>query len=196
MNKKRGLAPVVIILIVVVIIAGGYFTYQSFFKPASLCWPYCPGMSDQDREVIKESALKAGTANWKTYNNEKYGFEFKYPSHRAVTISNQYIIYVGYDAKYLQGNDATYPFRIEKYPGTLEKFISAFENSGGLPEFNVILKSELFSIGSTTGKKLLTNNASDSPIYYIFINKDDSNLVISYRGKEEEEILSTFKFTK
>lgn len=80
MNKKQGLAPVVIILIVVVIIAGGYFTYQSFFKPAPLCWPYCPGMTDQDREVIKESALKAETASWKTYNNEKYGFEFRYPS--------------------------------------------------------------------------------------------------------------------
>ncbi|MCX6752265.1 MAG: hypothetical protein NTZ87_02075 [Candidatus Nomurabacteria bacterium] len=66
------------VIVAIVIIAGG-FAYNYLSKPKPVCWPYCPGMTDQDREAIKKSALEAETANWKTYTNTKYGFEVKYP---------------------------------------------------------------------------------------------------------------------
>lgn len=74
--KKKVILGIVIGLLVVVI--AGVLYYISYPK-GNLCWPYCSGMTDQDRKDIKKTALEAGTAEWKTYTNTKYGFEFKYP---------------------------------------------------------------------------------------------------------------------
>jgi|GEM_PF-4653263 hypothetical protein len=79
MQAQKGLAPILWIIILAVALGGGYWAYQ-YTKGGLLCWPYCPGMTDEDREEIKRSALEAQTANWNTYRNEEYGFEFKYPT--------------------------------------------------------------------------------------------------------------------
>jgi hypothetical protein len=78
-NTKQGLAPLIWIIIAAILISGGYWAYQ-YTKGSPLCWPYCPDMTDEDREEIKRSALEAETSNWNTYRNEEYGFEFRYPT--------------------------------------------------------------------------------------------------------------------
>ena len=83
LQRSRGFVIPLIIAIVAILAVGGiYYTYN---WGGSMCWPYCKGMTDQDRELIKQSAIDAGatttdvTAGWKTYTNTQYGFEFKYP---------------------------------------------------------------------------------------------------------------------
>jgi len=72
----------VLLVVIAVLVIGGFFVYKETTR--QVCWPYCPGMTDQDREEIKKSALDAQTVNWKTYENQKYGIEFKYPSTHIV----------------------------------------------------------------------------------------------------------------
>jgi len=67
--KKKFLIPLIII-IGVLIIGGGIFAYFQFFKE---------GVKTEGEEQKNE------TADWKTYKNEQYGFEFKYPSDWMVT---------------------------------------------------------------------------------------------------------------
>jgi hypothetical protein len=78
MNKKIIWGIVIILLVVLIGIAYYIFSYPK----GNLCWPYCPGMTDQDREVIKKSALEDETANWKTYSDNN--FSIKYPSNSKI----------------------------------------------------------------------------------------------------------------
>lgn len=54
------------IVIVAILGIGGYFAYQNYNKP---------------NQIFKNTqpANQSKTANWKTYNNDNYGFEIKYP---------------------------------------------------------------------------------------------------------------------
>jgi hypothetical protein len=61
--KKKFLIPLIII-VGILIIGGGIFAYFQFFREGAKT-----GGEEQKNEI----------ADWKTYKNEEYGFEFKYP---------------------------------------------------------------------------------------------------------------------
>ena|SRR3989344_1894602 len=56
-NQKGFIVPLLIAVIALLVIGGG--AYYFFQQKKAVCWPYCPGMTDQDREDIKKSALEA-----------------------------------------------------------------------------------------------------------------------------------------
>lgn len=59
-NTQEGsIVPAIIAVVVVLIIAGGVYYFSH--NKGSTCWPYCPGMTDQDRELIKEQIRNATT---------------------------------------------------------------------------------------------------------------------------------------
>lgn len=60
-NSQKGIAPIIIVLILAIILAGAGDAY--YFK----------------QQQSKSSSVLDETADWKTYQNTKYGFEFKYP---------------------------------------------------------------------------------------------------------------------
>ena len=66
---KSKLLKIILVIAVIFIVAMGYL--------------YLTGKIGQKKEVKEESVNSAvssvETADWKTYKNEKYGFEFKYP---------------------------------------------------------------------------------------------------------------------
>lgn len=117
MHQKQGLGPVVIVIILAVLLGGGYVAYRTLSGTNQTCWPYCPEMTDEDREDIKKQARDAyyaetyadnshiiteyadqfipeGGSSWKTYRNERYGFELQHPGdwHPEVNLTDDRMI--------------------------------------------------------------------------------------------------------
>lgn len=73
--------PAIVGVAIVVLAGGGVFAYQAWWSG-----PSEPPTQESPIGTTPGEFLKAGervedkTANWKTYRNEEYGFEVKYPS--------------------------------------------------------------------------------------------------------------------
>lgn len=69
METNRGLGPIIIVVIfLVVLLSGGYL----FARKAG----YFPETAPSD--IVQP--MQDSTADWKTYQNKEYGFEFRYPA--------------------------------------------------------------------------------------------------------------------
>lgn len=69
---NRAFSKIWIIIIVAVLLAGGILAWQYFGYPRE-------EVKAPEEKVSEEGIIKDETADWKTYRNEKYGFEIRYP---------------------------------------------------------------------------------------------------------------------
>lgn len=93
-------------------------------------WYFSNPLPDEETET---SAITNKFAGWKTYRNEEFGFEFKYPTDWDLeSQKDKNGIYVG--APYFR-KDVGEGGRIMEFyitPDTLEKFISDYNNNDWL----------------------------------------------------------------
>src|SRR4030042_1906913 len=64
-----------IIIVLAVILAGGTLGYQYYYLPKQ----EVEEEISEEEEISKNEISKDETSDWKTYTNEEYGFEIKYP---------------------------------------------------------------------------------------------------------------------
>jgi len=79
-NRGQGLIGIIIILAIVALIGGGYYYFSKEIQKAPEVPQKPAGKSTSTTKEISPLPEKIEeTTNWKTYRNEKYGFEIKYP---------------------------------------------------------------------------------------------------------------------
>ncbi len=177
-SKIKGIAPIAIILIiagVLVLAGGGFYLYQkSNSKNQNTESP----VQNQQQTAADE------TANWKTYKNDQYGFEVKYPSDWETKIFNvggKYLFGVGFKPRNLTGETLANIFVSKEKLGLLavqsekqnNSLLFTLQNSGGSDYLNLekkILSTFKFSQDQVSNKN---NN----------LNEEQMNAIRQYRAR-------------
>lgn len=150
------------------------------------------------RVTQKSSQLESvnPTANWQTYRNEQYGFEFRYPSNWKVENCGDDILINGHC-----DTDAAYVGYIHISTGSLDEQLQLFANfeksDTTIAGINAV---KINSVAYNPGGPGLLNGSKQQSIFF---SKD--NLVFEIELVEPpnqnyaevfSQILSTFKFIK
>ena len=192
---KQGLAPLIWVIIAAFVLGGGYWLYTELTYRTDEDM-YVPAAQD-----TVTGGLEAETADWKTYTNEKYGFEFQYPSSWMVQEGLEHTgVVMGI---YNPGT----PEEPEK-TGVSAINIAYVSNPSGLTgrawfEANVF-KTERQIIGEPVVDgvpALKTLETGMNEVNVVYAGKGHSLFSISMIANQTyndvfEHVLSTFKFTK
>jgi hypothetical protein len=205
----------IIVFIILLLTLGGAVWY---FKSVSMT--NVPGGEPQTEENIQPKSepkttettgitsptASIDTSSWKTFKNERYGFEFRYPKAKNYTIDDFL-----YEGAYVEISDARDdktggpgikfgpPDSDKKYPD-LKTFLSEYQEKD--PTIR-ITKTEYFTLNNIPALRVYEHDdyLGDSEIVYLLKNNIVWSINIFTNGYSEqdrqifEQILGSFKFT-
>ena len=123
-NSQKSFAPIALIIILVILAGGGYFLLsqkskvESQKEEAKIEQNVVAETQEQTPTAKVESqAVMEETADWKTYRNEEYGFEFRYPQNWEVNqCESQCVKNLNFDFLHISNIEAIALARKSKYP--------------------------------------------------------------------------------
>lgn len=183
MAKKTRIVSIIIILLVV--FAGAIFWVRNYRKADA------PVKIEEEakQEGNEQQKQKIDTSNWKTYRNEEFGFEMKYPEDWIIDTkrSNKNKI-VFSPIKGIPGSIEAINFEKNTGKLTLEQIIKKKKES-----FNdVIKKEEFLMINGERACRIETTEFGISRI--LFIHGDYKYEIESMGHLEKKEVLDSFVF--
>jgi len=225
MNAKKGFAPLILLIIfAVVAIGGGTYIYSKKKKTADVnsniqATSTVETTSSTSSGPISSqptTSSNSNTANWKTYINSKYGFEFKYPlKYGQIKAENQVAVGIG-----LARQEVIFSARtnIENSNNILINVVSdetfKFSNTGGYElkfdkqkgecSSNDEVKTNNLKFNGWKGCYISDSDGGFGTIGYVFPDKNNSKIIviqIVHSGlfveskKEINSIIETFKFS-
>lgn len=184
----------------------GYWTYQNYFAPVQ---------PDSDTASPTPIATESPTVNWKTYTNQKYGYQFKYPQESALNDQSEQYVAVSYMGEKQKASGRTQTELFDGYAFNVADISDdKYDNLDDLYEAKKIQLQEICtSVGDpkeTTigGFRAIMHRLSclgDSDTYYVQKGKVFFEIGLLSSGDAEDlpkytsvvnQILSTFKFTQ
>lgn len=193
-SKEEGFISFWIIGIVIAIIISGIGYLALKQQKESVPQPQSTTEQIQD---IKETS-EINTLNWKTYRNEKYGFEVRYPEKWKTEEyeGKIFISFPGWREGLPEGGGSVI---IEVRNINLEEFIDEYNKSDVLEDGSVlaeIIKQENFILDNISATKLTGTTALGVNVNFIFVRRDNKSYIIDFHDFDQShlQILSTFKF--
>lgn len=185
--RTYGGSGVVWVIIAAVVLGGGYVAYRN----------YQPRTTNNQ---LQQTAESFDTRDWKTYRNEKYGFEFKYPPHLVFNGDKNYIGEDGtssyppllFVADFgFPENAAHYRFKLEatkhRNAGTWfdewrEKVEQPFDYEGGGFVKNKVLSALDMVVGGASGKKIWLSGSFPTWNMFFGVVRDSRLYTFGYDG--------------
>ena len=151
-------------------------------------------------EPIQPEAIEM--SEWKTYRNDEYGFEFKYPHEWGQKVINGNVYF--YDTRNLPESDSgvfSVEIKENSYPGLMAKewFNKEYDNGFKFPfELDFV---EFGQIADKSMVKYLVREELGGTRLHIIVPLNTNILEITHNRSSDLEnlytkVLSTFKFTK
>jgi len=131
------------------------------------------------------------TADWKTYTNAEYGFEFKYPPGYEVTDLEKKDFFIVRAAGDVSRENPAYPYLTIEFLSESYLKVLEVEQQKSPQEINNIV------IGNVSSKEFLYSSEMGNTFQEIIIPKNNQAIRISSsKGGLLDPLLSTFKFIK
>jgi hypothetical protein len=210
-KEKTNWKYILIILVLAAIVGGGILGYLRYFQKEISFLTKFPEIKKPEK-IIKE------TTNWKTYRNEEYGFEIKYPEswNASEYVKTSIIIIEKKEGKKNERETAEIDISEEREGKSLEEVVSARMSS-----FARDVKQKEIFIGGERGYELIgkfcssvcTGSTEDvySTFVIIYFSHNNKIYTITYSEgitgvgwkesigdynyyDEFKKILSTFRF--
>ena len=207
MSNQKGFSKVAIIIIVLILIGGAYFVFSKRDKniPAQ-------NNENQNSQSSQSSVKDLSLGNWKTYRNDQYGFEVKYPERYKIKetsyndIFEFNVTFWNSETKVLDNSDAIPSDVTIRYIKTNNMAWDElmYNHFGPDTQIKLLEKNpkEIKDLPVTDSVKFIVEPTLFLPSGYAF-RKDGYSILIfvSMDTNEEskmnlEKLISTLKFTK
>lgn len=204
-NYKKGFViPIIIAIVAILAIGGGFFVIQKKEVKAPVIdhsyksSTYSQEEQTQARERALQTIIMDETKDWKTYKNEEYGFEIKYPQDWKIQSREKTFSFynpVEWSEKY---NQAIYPVNISFYSNpdriTGQEWYEKKVSDG---IFTKIIENIM--VGGVAALKISESGGMDNN-FAVYVGNNTSIFSISTRQDSKyidifEKIIYTFKFT-
>jgi hypothetical protein len=214
-NNQKGFANIILIgVIIILVVVGGYFLWSQKSKPAVEQPVQTPTITQTDT-TITTPTTNDKTANWKTYTNSKYGFEFKYPASFMGPEERSLLQSKGVNIDFSAPNLKTITVFVTELdkPRTIQQDFNDFKEGnwltlkpefclgGGQVSFTTVSNEKALLIECNRKKEKEFENFTSSASFVFYYNNigfsvsindnDDTSRLQTING-----IISTFKFTK
>lgn len=185
---RYNMNKILLTVLIIVILAGA-----SFF-----IWQYWPQSLPQIQPIVnnqqQEQNVTSETLNWKTYRQDGYEFEIKYPNDMGVRQAN-------YSSN---RDDFTFIFGTFYYSSCKEDIIGMTikfqeQNMLGVMREAIDQSKSSFTeinVDGIKGTKVVGFDQKGSPVNEVWVTRDKQSLIYIFKGRGDtfDKMLSTFKF--